>query len=65
VPAFYFDNGTSCYVIGSWTSGRRVFRATIHAPGICGEVELEKEAWLYADGKREGVNTIPRDCRQQ
>jgi len=27
----------------------------MHAPGICGEVELEKEAWLYADGKGEGV----------
>jgi len=53
--SLYFDNGASSYVIGSWTSVRRVFRATMHAPGICGEVELEREAFLYADGKSEGV----------
>ena len=51
----YFDNGASSYVIGSWTSGRRIFRVTMHAPGICGEVEIEKEAYLYAEGDYEGV----------
>ncbi len=51
----YFDNGSSCYVIGNWTSGRRIFRVNMHAPGICGEVELEKEAFVYADGDYEGV----------
>ncbi|MEO5995184.1 MAG: Gfo/Idh/MocA family oxidoreductase, partial [Chitinophagaceae bacterium] len=51
----YFDNGASCYVIGSWTSGRRVFRVNIHAPGICSDVELEKEAYLYTEGDYEGT----------
>lgn len=50
----YFDNGATCHVIGNWTSGRRIFRVNIHAPGICTEVELEKEAFLYADGNYEG-----------
>ena len=50
----HFDNGSSCYVIGNWASGRRVFRVQIHAPGICADVELEKEAFLYADGNYEG-----------
>lgn len=50
----YFDNGTTCYLIGNWTSGRRIFRVNIHAPGICAEVEIEKEAFLYTDGNNEG-----------
>ena len=50
----YFDNGATCNVIGNWTSGRRIFRVNIHAPGICTEVELEKEAFLYANGNYEG-----------
>ena len=50
----HFDNGSSCYVIGNWASGRRVFKVQIHAPGICADVELEKEAFLYADGNYEG-----------
>lgn len=50
----YFDNGATCHVIGNWTSGRRIFRVNMHAPGICAEVELEKEAFLYADGNYEG-----------
>jgi virulence factor len=50
----YFDNGSTCYVIGNWTSGRRIFRVNMHAPGICAEVELEKEAFLYKEGDYEG-----------
>lgn len=50
----YFDNGAICYVIGNWTSGRRIFRVNMHAPGICADVELEKEAFLYANGNYEG-----------
>lgn len=46
----YFDNESSCVVIGNWSSGRRLFRSLIHAPGICAEIELEKEAYLYSDG---------------
>ena len=50
----YFDNGSICYLIGNWTSGRRIFRVNIHAPGICAEVELENEAFLYLDGNYQG-----------
>lgn len=50
----YFDNGATCYLIGNWTSGRRIFRVNIHAPGICAEVDIEKEAFLYTDGNNEG-----------
>ncbi len=51
----YFDNGATCFVAGNWSSGRRVFRVNIHAPGVCAEVEPEKEAFLYADGDYTGV----------
>jgi len=51
----YFDNGSSCYVIGNWTSGRRIFRVNMHAPGISADVEVEKEAYVYADGDYNGV----------
>ena len=50
----HFDNGSICYVIGNWASGRRIFRVNMHAPGICAEVELEKEAFIYADGDYQG-----------
>jgi len=49
-----FDNGSSCYVIGNWASGRRIFRVQMHATGIYAEVELEKEAFLYEEGNYEG-----------
>jgi virulence factor len=51
----YFDNGSSCYVMGSWTSGRRIFRVHMHARGISGEIEIEKEAYLYSGGDYQGV----------
>jgi predicted dehydrogenase len=50
----HFDNGSTCYVIGNWASGRRVFRVQMHAPGICADVELEKEAFLYEEGNYKG-----------
>lgn len=51
----YFDNGSSCNVTGNWTSGRRIFRVNLHAQGICAEAELEKEAYVYADGDVNGI----------
>lgn len=51
----HFDNGSTCYAIGNWSSGRRVFKVDIHAPGICAEVELEKEAYLYEEGDYNGI----------
>ena len=57
----HFDNGSTCYVIGNWASGRRVFRIQMHAPGICADVELEKEAFLYAEGNYEGERYDTKD----
>ena len=50
----YFDNESICYIVGNWTSGRRIFRVNMHSEGICAEVELEKEAFLYVNGNYEG-----------
>ena len=52
-----FDNGSSCYVINSWASGRRIFRVQMHAPTIYAEADLETRGYLYADGdyERQGV----------
>ena len=30
----HFDNGSTGYLINSWSSGRRIFSVEIHAPGI-------------------------------
>lgn len=49
-----FDNGATGLVINSWTSGRRVFRVQMHAPGICAEGEHEGAGHLYADGDYAG-----------
>ena len=51
----YFDNGSVGSLINSWTSGRRVFRVQMHAPGIYTDAEVEGKAYLYADGNYEGV----------
>ena len=51
----HFDNGSTGYVINSWSSGRRVFRVQMHAPGITTDAEVENKATLYADGRYEGV----------
>lgn len=49
-----FDNGATGLVVNSWTSGRRVFRVQMHAPGICAEGEHEGAGHLYADGDYAG-----------
>lgn len=51
----YFDNGSTCYVASNWTSGRRIFRVTLHAFGICADIEVEKEAFLYENGNYDGI----------
>ena len=50
-----FDNGATGVMLNSWTSGRRVFRVQMHAPGICAEAEHEDTGVLYADGDTEGI----------
>jgi predicted dehydrogenase len=50
----HFDNGSSCYVINSWASGRRIFRVEMHSPTIYADVDHEHKAYLYADGDYDG-----------
>jgi len=49
-----FDNGSTGYVLNSWTNGRRVFRVEMHAPGISVDAEVEGKAYLYAEGDYHG-----------
>jgi predicted dehydrogenase len=51
----HFDNGAVGVMMNSWTSGRRIFRVEMHAPGICVEAEHEGVGMLYADGDTQGV----------
>ena len=51
----HFDNGATGVMMNSWTSGRRIFRVEIHAPGVCAEAEHEGKGYLYADGDTKGV----------
>ena len=51
----HFDNGSSGFVVNSWSSGRRVLRVQMHAPGIYTDAEVEGKAYLYADGDYDGV----------
>ena len=50
----HFDNGSTCFVICSWASGRRVFRVEMHSPGGYTDAEIEKDAYLYLDGDYDG-----------
>ena len=49
-----FDNGSTCFVINSWSSGRRVFRVQMHSPGGYTDAEVEGKAYLYLDGDYNG-----------
>lgn len=51
----HFDSGATGVLVNSWTSGRRIFRVEMHAPGICAEAEHENKGYLYADGDTKGV----------
>ncbi len=57
----YFDNGSVGYLLNSWSSGRRVFRVEMHAPGIAVDAEVEDKAVVYADGDVTGQSY---DARQ-
>lgn len=50
-----FDNGSVGFLVNSWSSGRRIFKVEMHAPGICVEAEHEGKGVLYADGDTKGV----------
>ncbi len=56
-----FDNGALGLLVNSWTSGRRVFRVQMHAPGICAEAEHEGKGRLYADGDTQGTEYDTRE----
>jgi len=51
----HFDNGSTGYLINSWSSGRRIFAVEMHAPNICAEAEHETRGFLYADGDTKGI----------
>ena len=57
-----FDNGSTGYVINSWSSGKRIFRVQMHAPGIFVDADLEGQAHLYRHGDLEGKTY---DARQE
>jgi len=57
----HFDNGSTGYVVNTWSSGRRVFRVQMHAPGIYTDAEVEGKAYLYADGDYKGVEYDTRE----
>jgi virulence factor len=56
-----FDSGATGVLMNNWTSGRRVFRVEMHAPGICAEAEHEGKGFLYADGETKGVEYDTRE----
>lgn len=57
----HFDNGATGVLLNSWTSGRRIFKVEMHAPGICAEAEHENKGRLYADGDTQGIEFDTRE----
>jgi len=57
----HFDNGATGLMINSWSSGRRIFKVEMHAPGICVEAEHENKGILYADGDTRGIEYDTRE----
>ncbi len=58
----YMDNGSTGYIINSWSSGKRVFEVEMHAPGIYVTAEHEIKATLFADGDVKGVDYDVKEC---
>jgi virulence factor len=56
----HFDKGATGVLLNSWTSGRRIFRVEMHAPGVCAEGDPESAGEFHADGDVAGV---PYDTR--
>ncbi len=56
-----FDNAATGFVVNSWTSGRRIFRVQMHAPGIFVDADIEGQARLYADGDVQGIEYDARE----
>ncbi|MCA1594890.1 MAG: Gfo/Idh/MocA family oxidoreductase [Chloroflexi bacterium] len=56
-----FDTGATGIMLTSWTSGRRIFRVQMHAPGICAEAEHEGKGTVYADGDTAGKSYDTRE----
>ena len=50
----HFDNGSTCYVVCNWASGRRVFRTQMHVARGYADVEVEAEAKVYLDNNYQG-----------
>ncbi|MBT3271762.1 MAG: Gfo/Idh/MocA family oxidoreductase [Spirochaetales bacterium] len=50
----HFDNGSTCFIVNTWVSGRRIFRVQMHSQGAYVDAEIEGKAYLYADGDYEG-----------
>lgn len=53
----HFDNGSSGCVVTSWSSGRRIFRVQMHAPGVCAEADPEGAGALHTDAGTETYDT--------
>ena len=51
----HFENGSVGHLLNSWSSGRRIFRVEMHAPGIFVDAEHEGKGYLYAEGDVQGV----------
>jgi predicted dehydrogenase len=56
-----FTSGATGLLTASWTSGRRIFRVQMHAPGICAEAEHEGKGYLFADGDTKGTEYVTSD----
>ena len=54
-PLLEFDTGATGVLLNNWSSGRRIFRVEMHAPGICAEAEHEGKGHLYVDGDTTGL----------
>jgi virulence factor len=51
-----FDNGSTGYLINSWSSGKRVFEVEMHSPGIYVTAEHEIKGTVFAEGDLKGVD---------
>ncbi|MCF8564381.1 hypothetical protein LLE49_06430 [Alicyclobacillus tolerans] len=57
----HFDNGSTGYLINSWTSGRRIFSVELHSLNICAEAEHEGKGFIFADGDTRGIEYDARE----
>ena len=58
----HFDNGSTGLIIFNFTSGKRIFRVQMHAPGILVDADPEDGAMVYTENAPDGQHITTQEA---